>query len=170
MADPDAILRWLDRLDDLGRDGTVVVLGDDDGAPAKEDLARIADNVTVEDCLVGVAAYLGRDYMPGPSDRHPVTALVRIEAVEPPVLPPGLEPERIVVISEGGEAWSAPLRDQGWDYGKSMAERVARDGPDPRGPSPWDTGTATQVLVRLRDGAGGSHVLRIPFLRINYTS
>jgi hypothetical protein len=167
VAAPDAVLRWLDRLGDLDLDGTGVVLEDGAAGVPVDGLAGLTDHVTVDGCLVRVVVYLSRDYMPGGlSGDHPVKAIVRMTAVEAPALPPGLDAERVVVVSPGGEVWTAPLVDGTWDYGGAMAQRIARHGPTPTGPSPWDTGTTTDVLVRLRDATGGRHVLGLPSIQI----
>lgn len=177
---PEPVLRWLDRLDVLDRDGAGVVFGHDADVPPADVLARVPDRIVVDGVPVHVEPLLNRDFMPlvEPGETHPVTAFVGVRVLLPPSagFPRNLRAERMAALC-GGEVWTVRLRET---YSHRSAEspgfvaRAVTDGPgpptdDPRGPvrpGPWAVGTPAEVLVRLRDGAGAVHVVRVTGLRI----
>ena len=98
---------------------------------------------------------LWRDFMPiAPPDGRPLVALIRVTAADGGALPAGLGIDSFWVI-HGRELWQArPEPGAGSD--DRTLEVVARDGPK------WGPGVNVDVVVRIVDAAGKSHLMRAP--------
>lgn len=104
---------------------------------------------------VGAEPYLWRDFQPGPpAASRPLTAVVRIRAVDGAVLAADVTADSLWVIL-GDRAWvAATVQESPRAETGAYLEVVARGGPE------WETGARVDVVVRLRDGAGGVAYVR----------
>lgn len=111
---------------------------------------------TVAGADLTLSAYLWRDFMPGPDapeDGSGLLGALYVQPAEGAALPAGVRADAVFVV-DGDETWAAtPEVAADVDLYNRLALRVS-DGPA------WDVGRRVDVVVRLRDGGGETHLLR----------
>jgi hypothetical protein len=113
-------------------------------------LVRVAGHDLVLD------AYVGRDFMPiAPPDGHPMVAVLRIRTVDGRPFPAGVAAYKVSVLY-GDDVWTAATHQEQASQQPGTLEVIAREGPR------WPPGATVDVVVYLRDAAGGEHLLRAP--------
>ncbi|SNT58937.1 hypothetical protein SAMN05421812_11191 [Asanoa hainanensis] len=153
--DDDGLSRWFSGLD-LGWLG-----------PASERLtaavSALPETVVIDGATVRIGTFLNRNFMPiSPPDGKPMLAGVRVRA-DPAVLP-SLRAELIAVIC-GAEVWVSHLVEETARIPDgSEFEAVGRNGPK------WKPGQPADVVVCLRDGVAGRHLVRVPHQVISRSS
>lgn len=128
--------------------------------PQRNQLENAPTQVRVAGHDLVLGAYVGRDFMPiAPPDGHPMVAVLRIRTVDGRPFPAGVTADKVSVLY-GGDVWTAAARQEPASQRPGTLEVVARDGPR------WPPGATVDVVVYLRDAAGGEHLLRAANQRI----
>ena len=142
-------------------------------APVGEGAAELRQAPTTSAKLAGFSyrleTYLWRDFMPGPdagSNGKPLIAVARVTVVDDTAaFPAGVTVDRMWIVN-GDQLWeSTPREEQARGSAKvETLEVVSRDGPR------WGPGITVDVVVRLRDAAGNTVLLRAAAQPVNRTS
>lgn len=122
-----------------------------------DELVTAPEQVDVNSRALTLETYLWRDLMPGWPSYRGLIARMDVVAVDQQPFPSDVDADRAYVI-HGDLVWIARLKDEPYpvpppDY---RIERIARDGPE------WGPDVTVDVVVRLRDGGGGSYFVRAP--------
>lgn len=133
-----------------------------------EQLLAAPDTVTVHGQQLVLRTYMWRDFMPPtPPDGRPLIAIMWVYSADSTALVPGLSADAAWVVNEG-EIWDTyftgeppPPSEEQRPY---RLHSVARDGPK------WGPNITVDVIVRVRDADGNSHLLRAPEQGIGATS
>jgi hypothetical protein len=118
---------------------------------AASELLAAPTAITVGARSLVLEPYVYRDFMPGgPAGGSPMIAGLRIRATDGAALPRTLRADSVWVIA-APHVWSALAGEHRFsDSAPFTYESVARGGPT------WTPGTRIDVVVRVRDGGGGS--------------
>lgn len=101
-------------------------------------------------------AYLWRDFMPvAPPNGQPLVAVLRVRTANGTQFPAGVTADLVSVLYDG-QVWAAPAVQEHPGTQPNVLEVVARDGPK------WGPHVYVDVVVRLRDAGGQTHLLRAP--------
>jgi len=126
-------------------------------SPDLDDLSSAPEEIVISGRAYTLETYLYRDFMPvSPPDGRPLTAIIRVTAVDRNPFPATLEADRIWVIY-GGDIWETKLpagSGSGDPTRQHQLEKVAHDGPK------WGPGIYVDVVVRLRESNGKDYLLR----------
>ena len=131
--------------------------------PAPE-LRATPVRVTVDGTALLLESYLWRDFQPSsPPDGKPLIAVLRIKSADGSEVPQGVRADAVWVVF-GDDVWAAPIAEERPRGAPAEGfEVVARDGPK------WGPGVTVDVVVRLRDAAGRTVLLRAPDQPIHRT-
>jgi hypothetical protein len=122
--------------------------------PASE-LQAAPLTVTVGGQALVLVPELWRDFQPvSPPDGKPLVAVLRVQTAKREVLTSSFYVDA-AWISNGAEVWSARVGDDRLASPSPVYYEVtARDGPK------WGPGVPVDVVVRIREGSGGTRLLR----------
>jgi hypothetical protein len=125
------------------------------------DLQAAPASITVGGQTLVLVPYLWRDFQPiSPPDGKPLIAVLRIQDANRSPLATSIHAD-VAWIVNGGDVWAVrPREEQGATTSSLFYEAVARDGPK------WGPGVAVDVVVRLREPSGATHLLRASGLQI----
>lgn len=125
--------------------------------PGAAELASAPTAVTVAGKSLRLETFLTRDFMPiSPPDGKPLGGVLRIRTADSSGVPATVRADMVWVLN-GSETWSAvPREERSRSETAPVYELIARDGPK------WGPGITVDVVVRLRDAAGRSFLLRAP--------
>jgi hypothetical protein len=141
-------------------------------APIGDGAAELRQVPTTSAKLAGftyrLETYLWRDFMPGPdasANGRPLIAVARVTVNDDTAaFPAAVTVDRMWVVNGDGVWESVPREEQPRGSAKvETIEVVSRDGPK------WGPGITVDVVVRLRDAAGNTVLLRAPAQPINRT-
>jgi hypothetical protein len=120
-------------------------------------LAGAPTQVTVSGKTLTLTTNLWRDFMPiSPPEGKPLVAALQIRTGDASHVPSEVTADMVWVI-HGDALWSAtPREDRTRAETSPVYEVIARDGPK------WGPGISVEVVVRLRDAAARSYLLRAP--------
>jgi hypothetical protein len=126
-----------------------------DAGPSVKELRSAPESLTVDKVALNLEVYAWRDFQPGldaaPGGR-PLRVVVKVTPRGGGNLPEGLTAVALYAV-QGDEVW----RPRGWERNERTAaqiEAMAAEGPK------WAPRSKADVIVRLRDKAGGMHLLR----------
>jgi hypothetical protein len=121
--------------------------------------------VTMEGKPLVLETFLWRDFMPiSRPDGQPLIAVLRVKTTDGSAVPPDVRADAVWVVF-GGQVWAARAAEESArDETAPFYEVVARNGPK------WGPGVTVEVVVRLRDGAGRSVLLRAPDQLVHRTA
>jgi len=129
-------------------------------------LLSAPDTVTVNGQELVLRTTMWRNFAPiAPPDGDPLIAIMWVYSADSTALSPGLSADAAWVVNEG-QIWDTYFTDEPPPSDVLRPYRlynVARDGPK------WGPGITVEVVVRLRDADGNSHLLRAPEQRIGGT-
>ncbi len=115
--------------------------------------------------MVRLETYLWRNFMlPLPPEGRPLIGVLTVKTADGSALPADLAVEAVWIV-RGDEIWTAPSLEQ-----RPRAEPprgreiVVRGGPK------WKPGIAVDAIVRIRDGAGRTILLRAPKQKLRAVS
>jgi hypothetical protein len=113
--------------------------------------------VTIAGKPLVLETFLWRDFMPiSPPDGRPLIAVLRVKAADGTTVPSSVRADAVWVVF-GSEVWAArTAEERSRDETAPFYEAIARNGPK------WGPGVTVDVVVRLRDNAGQSVLLRAP--------
>lgn len=126
--------------------------------PTHDELLTAPSFVTIDARSVVLDVGLWRDFQPAtPPDGKPLVAIMRPVREDNGASPAGVRIEAAWVIF-GLEKWTADVSEERFASPPEQThyEVVAREGPK------WGPGVSVDVVVRLRDAAGATWLLRAP--------
>ena len=128
---------------------------DTTGPTTPAELRSAPAAVSVAGQTLVLEAHLWRDFMPvSPPDGKPLVAVLRVKAQGGGAPSAGVQADRVWVVN-GDAVWEAtPVEEHPRGAMGPWLEVVARDGPK------WGPGIRVDVIVRLRDAAGRSYLVR----------
>jgi len=119
-------------------------------------LASAPTRVVLDGKRLTLAASLGRDFMPiSPPDGKPLTGVLRIKAEDGLTVPTTIVGDSAWVIRQV-EIWSTSVIPEPRESSAASYDLRVTDGPK------WNPGDTVDVVVRLRDSAGRTALLRAP--------
>ena len=138
----------------LGACGGMTPLSPDPVTPSQ--LGSAPTRVVLDGKRLTLAASLGRDFMPiSPPDGKPLTGVLRIKAEDGLPVPTTIVGDSAWVIRQA-EIWSTSVIPEPRESSAAWYDLRVTDGPK------WNPGDTVDVVVRLRDSAGRTALLRAP--------
>ncbi|MEW6411346.1 MAG: hypothetical protein AB1483_02605 [Candidatus Zixiibacteriota bacterium] len=99
----------------------------------------------IDECRLGMDAYLWRDFMPiSPPDGQPLAASINISTLDSGILAPSIIPLRLWVVKSDSEVWQTDIPTEQIRRYETFLEFPATDGPK------WEPGISVEVIVELR--------------------
>jgi hypothetical protein len=125
------------------------------------ELAAASSSVVINGQELTLVASIWRDFMPvSPPDGKPLVAVLRVQAPGGVRISSTFHVDAAWLVN-GGEVWATGVADERLETQSPMYyEVVARDGPK------WAPGASVDVVVRIRESSGASHLLRVAGQRI----
>lgn len=139
------------------------------------ELRNAPTTIVIDNRSLHLSAGASRDFSPGPPrpDASALMVGVKVTAADQKSIPKGVRMDRVWVLF-GEEVWEVPIRGRiigqdTWINWMNCGDKPVCEISISNGPK-WAPGVYVDVVVRLTDSEGKSHLLQAPNQRVLSTS